>query len=522
MVATSTLIVTAIPLLYLAFALGLGLWSRGEADQETTEGYVAGNRGIGLLVLYFIMGASILSGFAFLGGPGWAYSRGAAALYILVYGGFGMLPWYLFGPKISRLGREMGYVTQADFITDRYDSRLLSGLMAVVSVGAFIPYLVIQIKGVGFVLNEASNGLIPFWLSALLPFAVIAVYVFTSGMMGVGWSNVLQGIMMIVLAWGLGLYLPFELYGGLQPMFERIAAEQPTHLVVGAPEMPMLRYSSYIVVSALGFVMWPHLFMRAYTADSERTLKRTVVLYPTFQYLLIPILLIGFSGVLYVTDLSNPDRILPHLVTTLDLNPFLVGFFFAGALAAAMSTADAIVHAAASITARDFYKPLFDPGIDDRREARLMKLAVFPIVGVAYYFALFSPVEIVQLLAGAYGAIIQFLPLVVGALYWPRATREGALAGLFAGASVTVLFTFFAASPLQLHAGLWGLLATTAVFIPVSLVTEVDDIEFAREIIRLSRPESVRDPPGSPSGVATDGGTDPDAPGDEGEGRCSR
>lgn len=126
MVATSTLIVTAISLLYLAFALGLGLWSRGEADQETTEGSVAGNRAIGLLVLYFIMGASILSGFAFLGGPGWAYSRGAAALYILVYGGFGMLPWYLFGPKISRLGREMGYVTQADFITDRYNSRLPS------------------------------------------------------------------------------------------------------------------------------------------------------------------------------------------------------------------------------------------------------------------------------------------------------------------------------------------------------------------------------------------------------------
>lgn len=323
--------------------------------------------------------------------------------------------------------------------------------------------------------------------------------------------------MMIILAWGLGLYLPFELYSEIQPMFEQIVAEQPTHLVVGAPEMPMLQYSSYIVVSALGFVMWPHLFMWAHTSDSERTLKRTVVLYPTFQYLFIPILLIGFSGVLYITDLSNTDRILPHLVTTLDLNPFLVGFFFAGALAAAMSTADAIVHAAASITARDFYKPLFNSAIDDRREARLMKLAVFPIVGVAYYFAIFSPVEIVQLLAGAYGAIIQFLPLVVGALYWPRATREGALAGLFASASVMVLFTFFVASPLQLHAGLWGLLATTAVFVLVSLVTEVDDIEFARELIRLSRPESVRSARVPPSGVASDGGTSPDASGDEGD-----
>jgi solute:Na+ symporter, SSS family len=103
-------------------------------------------------------------------------------------------------------------------------------------------------------------------------------------------------------------------------------------------------------------------------------------------------------------------------------------------------------------------------------------------------------------------------------LYWPRATCEGALAGLFAGASVTVL-TFFVASPLQLHAGLWGLLATTAVFIPVSLVTEVDDIDFARELIRLSRPESVRSAREPPSDVVTDGGTNPDTSSDEGDQR---
>lgn len=509
MVATDSLIITAIPLLYLAFALGLGLWSRGEADQDTTEGYVAGDRKIGLLVLYFIMSASIMSGFAFLGGPGWAFDRGAAAFYILIYGGFGMLPWYVFGPKVARIGRKMDYVTQADFLADRYNSRALSGLMAILSVGAFIPYLVIQIKGVGFVLNEASNGLIPFWLSALVPFIIIAIYVFTSGMMGVGWSNVLQGIMMLALAWILGLYLPFELYGGVQAMFQQINGAEPTHLIVGAPEMPILQYSSYIVVSALGFVMWPHLFMRAYTAVDEKTLKKTVVLYPTFQFILIPILLIGFAGVLYVENLANPDRILPYLVTTLELNPIVVGLFFAGALAAAMSTADAIVHAAASITTRDFYKRLFKPDMSDKNETRLMKFIVFPVVGVAYYFALFSPVEIVQLLAGAYGAIIQFLPLIVGAFYWPRATKEGALTGLTIGGATTVLFTFFVPSPLQLHAGLWGLLATTVVFVAVSLVTEVEDIDLARRIIRESRPTPSQTEAGrgAPSAAATDGGT---------------
>ena len=510
MVTTETLIITAVPLLYLVFALGLGLWSRGEADQDTTEGYVAGDRRIGLLVLYFIMSASIMSAFAFLGGPGFAFSKGAAVLYIVAYGGFGMLLWYLFGPKVARLGRKRGYVTQADFLSDRYNSTALSGFMAIASVGAFIPYLVVQIKGVAFILTEASNGLIPFWLSAAIPFVVIGIYVFTSGMMGVGWSNVLQGIMMLVLAWFLGLYLPFTLYGGIQPMFEQIAAANPSHLIVGLPEMPILQYSTYIIVSVLGFVMWPHLFMRAYTAKDEKTLKQTVVLFPTFQFILLPIILIGFAGVLYVapSELSSPDRILPYLITTLELNPILVGLFFAGALAATMSTADAIVHSAVSVTTRDFYKPLFNPDISDKNETRLMKLAVFPTVAVAYYFAIFSNVNIVQLLAGAYGAIVQFLPLMLGAFYWPRATKEGALSGLIVGSVVTVVFTFLISSPLSLHAGFWGLIGTTIVFVVVSLVTEVEDVEFARQVIQDSRPVSTetRTTEGTPTGAATDGG----------------
>jgi SSS family solute:Na+ symporter len=421
-----------------------------------------------------------------------------------------MLLWYLFGPKVARLGRKKGYVTQADFLGDRYNSKLLKALMAIATVGAFIPYLVVQMKGVAFILTAASGGLIPYWLSAALPFVVIGIYVFTSGMMGVGWSNVLQGIMMLVLAWFLGLFLPFKLYGGIQPMFEQIAATNPSHLLIGPPEFGVLKFSSFIIVSALGFVMWPHLFMRAYSADSEKTLKKTVVLYPTFQFILIPILLIGFAGVLFVAPsvLTSPDRILPYMMTQLELNPLLVGFFFAGALAATMSTADSIVHASVSVSARDFIKPLFKPDMDDKTETRLMKLAVFPTVAVAYYFALFSDVGIVLLLSGAYGAIVQFLPLIVGAFYWPQSTKEGALSGLFAGTAVTVLFTFIVPSPLNLHAGFWGLITTTIVFVAVSLVTEVEDIKFARQIIRDSRPAPTesRSTTGPPADVAADGG----------------
>ena len=95
-------IVLGICALYLAITLAMGIIP-GRKVSDSVSGYVAGDRSMNLLLLYFVMGASIFSSFAFLGGPGWAYSRGAAAFYIIAYGATGMIPLSFFGPKVRRL-----------------------------------------------------------------------------------------------------------------------------------------------------------------------------------------------------------------------------------------------------------------------------------------------------------------------------------------------------------------------------------------------------------------------------------
>ncbi|MEL6189778.1 MAG: sodium:solute symporter family protein, partial [Myxococcota bacterium] len=285
--------------LYLAASLLLGLLAGRRATASTT-GWVAGDRGLGLLVMYFITGATIFSAFAFLGLPGWAYSRGTAALYILGYGTIGMIPFYFMGPRAARLGRAHGYVTQAELVAHRFESRGIAGWMALVSVLAFIPYLAIQMKGAGYVLETVSEGAVPQWLGALIVYGIVLTYVLSSGVLGVGWTNTFQGIFMITLAWGLGIYLPGKLHGGLEPMFQTLAETRPELLASpglaasGDPWSPW-EYGSAVLVSAVGFTMWPHLFMKAFSARDIRTLKRTVVLYPTFQIFLLPLLFIGFA-----------------------------------------------------------------------------------------------------------------------------------------------------------------------------------------------------------------------------------
>jgi SSS family solute:Na+ symporter len=84
-------IVTGITVVYLIVVLIVGLQARSD-QSSTLVGYVAGGRELGLVILFFIMGAEIFSAFAFLGGPGWAYGMGAPGFYIMAYLGLGLLP----------------------------------------------------------------------------------------------------------------------------------------------------------------------------------------------------------------------------------------------------------------------------------------------------------------------------------------------------------------------------------------------------------------------------------------------
>jgi len=472
----SWLIVTLITFGYLLVSLLVGVMS-GRRASASTVGYVAADREFGFVVMYFVMGASIF------------YSRGAAAFYILSYGTVGLAPWYFFGPRVAALGRKYGYVTQADLFAHRFQSPALSGLMAIISLVCFLPYLILQMEGAGYVFDVVTEGRIPPAAGAAIAYGVVLIYVYYSGVMGVGWTNTFQGIFMMALAWGLGLYLPYVLYGGVGPMFEALAEAVPEMLT--APGLDDAGnswtwggYSSAIAISVFGFSLWPHYFMKIYAARDVRTLKRTVVWYPTFMIFLVPIMFIGFSGILRFPGVEPNDAILPTIVTSLGLPAVVVGLFCAGALAASMSTGDAIVHAAGSILINDLYKVWFKPDLDDVGERRLIRFLVIVIAGIAYYFAVFSSYSLVGLLLFGYGFLDQFLPPLVAAFFWPRATRPGVIAGLLVGCAVVIVWTWYPALQWQqVHPGIWGLLANIVTLIAVSLATAPMDAEHVDEFV---------------------------------------
>lgn len=479
---------------YLFITLIMGIIPGLKVSHSTT-GYVAGDRSMNVFILYFVIGASIFSSFAFLGGPGWAYSRGVAALYIIAYGAVGMVPFYFFGPRARALGEKYGFVTQAELLEDRFNSRWISGILAVLTVVVLIPYLTLQMKGAGIVLNTISEGAIPIWLGAAIAYFVVLVYVFFSGVMGVGWTNTFQGIFMLIIAWFLGIYLPNSLYGGIGPMFEQLidsefkqALTAPGLDASGQP-WDWWGFSSAVIVSVLGFSMWPHFFMKAFAAKSDRTIKLTVVLYPTFQIFLVPILIIGFSAVNSFPGVTPADSILPNVLLNMDLPVLLVGLVCAGTLAASMSSGDAIVHAAASVGVRDGLTKI--PAINTwlksgDHERLLIRIGVVIISLIAYYFAVFAKTDIVSLLLGAYGGIAQLFPIMFALFYWPRANGKGALSALVGGILVTLFFLYNPEfKPFPMHEGVYGLIVNLILLVGVSLATQPEDEERVKRYIKI-------------------------------------
>jgi SSS family solute:Na+ symporter len=208
-------------------------------------------------------------------------------------------------------------------------------------------------------------------------------------------------------------------------------------------------------------------------AKDDRSIKLMVVLYPTMQIFMVPILIIGFSAVLMFPGIKPADTVLPFMLQHAGLSPWLAGLAFAGTLAASMHTGDAIMHAAGTVGVRDGIAPLLKKPLDDRRQRDLIRILIVVMTAVAFYFAVASKLSLVSLLLGSYGGVAQIFPVLIAAFYWPRATAKGAAAGLVTGIAVNMLFLLMPAlKPVPLHEGIYGLVANVIVLVGVSLMSQ--------------------------------------------------
>jgi SSS family solute:Na+ symporter len=457
--------------------LGLGLLARHGRDMDL-EQWAVGGRGFGTVLVFVLMAGETYTTFTFLGGSGFAYGHGAPVFYILSYGCLAYTISYWLLPPIWRYAEQHSLISQPDFFAHKYNSPALGVLVALVGIVALIPYLVLQLKGLGIIVGAAAYGTISPTLGIWIGAAAVTAYVMVSGVRGSAWTAVVKDTMILAIVVFLGIYLPIHYYGGYGEMFSAIQAAKPGFLALPAKGESAAWFDSTVLLTALGFYMWPHSFGSLFTAKEERVFRRNAVLLPMYQLILLFVFFVGFAAILKVPGLTGPEIDLSLLrLSVQSFDPWFVGVIGAAGVLTALVPGSMILITAATLLAKNIFR-LARPHTTDAAVSRLARTLVPVVALVSVVFTLQGGTTIVALLLMGYSFVTQIASL----LPHNPVTREGAIAGICVGVATvaittstqTSIATLFPALPDTLHdlnIGIVALVLNLAAMSVVSLAT---------------------------------------------------
>jgi SSS family solute:Na+ symporter len=468
---------------FLALSIFLGVWAQ-KGKKMDLEQWSVGGRGFGTIFVFLLMAGEIYTTFTFLGGSGWAYGKGGPTFYILGYGCLAYIMSYWLLPAIWRYAKEKKLMSQSDLFVSKYNSPFLGVLVSIVGVTALIPYLVLQLKGLGLIVSEASYGSISSTAAIWIGVIAVTVYVMISGIHGSAWTAVIKDIMILGVVVFLGIYLPFHYYGGFQPMFEAIDHAKPGFLALPASGLSVSWFISTVLMTALGFYMWPHTFGSIYSAQNEKVFRKNALIMPIYQLVLLLVFFVGFAAILQVKGLEGPAGDLSLLKLSMKtFDPWVVGLIGAAGLLTAIVPGSMIMMSASTVLAKNVYK-VFVPKTTDQQVSKLAKNLVPVIAIVALFFTFKGGDTLVTLLLMGYSLVTQFVPSLMMSLTKNNPiTKQGAIVGIIVGvgavAYVTIsgstVGTMFPALPQwvkDLNVGVVALVINIIVTTIVSAVTK--------------------------------------------------
>ena len=478
--------VLLIIILFLGIVLYLGIPGRATENTTVSDHVIAG-RSLGLWPIFFIGVAEFYSAGTFLGFPGWAYGYGAPVLFSLVAIALSSMVSFWLGPKVWRAGKKLGLMTQAQFLSTRFQSRPLGALAAIIAIFALIANLTLQMIGAGYIFEVSTQGLVPYWLGSLIAFAVVAVYVVLGGLRSISQVAIFKGIFMLSVIIAIAFVVVTQYFSSLEEMYRTLARTLPAHLTLSKTDTTFgyAFWSSSILVSFLGIHMGPYLFINFYSAQQPSLIRKQAIIAPIYALAVYAVLIIGFAGALVEPGLQEADTIMVVMILEI-APPWLVGLLCAGGLSAAMVSGSAMSLAAASTVGNDLLRPYIM--MQEHTLKRTIQYLLIFVIVVTYVLSITRPATITYISLIALGISVQFLPLVLSALYFRRGTGWGAIAGLTTGIATLAWFTFGPfKNPFGIHAGLIGLLVNIASLCLVSILTRPNDAGVIAEFKTVSR-----------------------------------
>lgn len=446
----------------------------GSKASSTLEGWVLNSRLMGPVLLWFLLGTEIYTSFTFLGLAGFAYVNGGGVFYNVATNDVAYAFGFFVLPAVWLIGRRFGYLTQADFIAGRYGSNGLGILVAFASALILIPYIDLNIQGLGAILKVVSGGAINLRLADTIAFLVLAVAVFAGGIRGNAWQAMIKDMLMFVAIAALFVVVPLQFFGGFGGMMDKLGSAAATHIVIPThgSKFSVSWFVSTVLLTGFGQWMWPQWFAVGFTARGTRALKLQAVFMPLYQVIKVAVILIGFAAVLIFAGQKVPGNDVVMRLAERSFPGWFLAIFVLAAVLSAIVPAGSIIVTSCTLIAHNVVARL-RPSTSDRAVFALTRWLTFPVTLVALGLAVIAPALIVVILLVAYDFIAQLLPaVVIGGLFWRRATLPGVVAGILVGWGLSAWWLLTKQDPIWgLNAGLVALGANIVVFFVVSLAT---------------------------------------------------
>ena len=499
---SAQIVIIATIALYLAAMVFVGVYFGKKGSGSSSDDFYLGGRRMGPIVTAMSAEASDMSSYLLMGLPGLAYLCGLPEVTWTAIGlaAGTYLNWLIVARRLRRYSAKLGAITIPDFFARRFGDRkhTLSCIAALVILIFFIPYTASGFKAIGTLFNSLFG--VEYHTAMIVGAIVVVLYTVMGGFMAVSFTDLIQSIFMtiallVIVCFGI------DQAGGLDAVMDN-ARSLPGYLSMtqgyDAASGAASTYGTLSILSTLawglGYFGMPHILLRFMAIREEKELNQSrriaTVWVVISMFVAVFIGIIGNSvsaagKVPVLTTSADSETIIIKLADLMSrhgaLLAIMAGVILSGILAATMSTADSQLLAAASSVSQDLMQHSFGVKMDARRTMRAARATVIGIavIGIALAWDPNSSVfRVVSFAWAGFGAA--FGPVMLFALFWKRANRQGALAGMITGGTVVFVWKYLIAP----MGGAWAIyellpafLAACAAIVIVSLATAAPEKE---------------------------------------------
>jgi SSS family solute:Na+ symporter len=410
-----------------------------------------GGKSFGTVTTWFLLGGDLYTAYTFIAVPAAMWATGAVSGFFAVPYTIVLYPViFFFLGRMWSVAHSHGYVTTADIVQGRYQTRSLSLAIAVTGILATMPYIALQLVGIQAVLEVAGIGgssLLARDLPLLIAFAVLAAYTYSSGLRAPAMIAVVKDSLIYIVIIVAIIYLPGQ-FGGWRSIFDAAQAKMaapsaanpavPTGSFVPGPTLHWA-YASLALGSAMALFMYPHSVTATLSSRSRSTGRRNAIILPAYSLLLGLLALLGYVAIKAGTKpvgldgKVNPQLVIPQLFED-HFPAWFTGVAFGAIAVGALVPAAIMSIAAANLFTRNIYKAYLKPDADDAQEAKVSKIvSLVTKVGALIFVLLLDKQNALnfQLLGGLW--VLQTLPSIVIGLFTRWFHRWALLAGWAVG-----------------------------------------------------------------------------------------